>query len=82
MKDNNDPQLLGEAIRATRDQHGCTVVQAADYIYEDQRRNGWAFGPLKTCVPLASPGLRVTSAAPGSPEGGAQERAADGSSDQ
>ena len=82
MRDLNDPQLLGEAIRSTMNAVGCTVVQAADYVYEDQRRNGWAFGPVNACVPLASPGLRATSAAPMSPEGEPQERAADGLSDR
>jgi hypothetical protein len=80
-RDKNDPQLLGEAILATRDKFSCSIVQAADRVYEEMRENGWSYAPFKACVPLASPGFVATSAAPGSPEQDDRETALDAHGD-
>jgi hypothetical protein len=77
MKDNNDPQLLGEAILATRDKFSCSIVQAADRVYEDMSENGWNFRQISEC----SPGFVATSAAPGSPEQDDRETALDAHGD-
>ena len=65
MMDRHDPQLLGEAILQTRMNYGCTIVQAADTVY-DWLAQGWRLPEGQSSE--WSPGLPVTSAAPGSPK--------------
>lgn len=44
MKDNNDPRYLYEAMAKRKEIIGCTLAQAADFLYADMAKRGYTLG--------------------------------------
>jgi len=72
--DNNDPQLLGDAILQLSSE-GIPVGKAADIIYDRQAREGWFYGGGERGVLRDAPGPRDTrpTDGPSRPPNSAQE---------
>ena len=46
MNDRNDPEHLALRMFAIKEEKGCTLAQAADYLYEDMSRQGYWLAPV------------------------------------